>query len=425
MRFNNKHPFVVSATALTFSALTFAAVAMAQPVQMLPMQDGDLAATDLVAPMGLKASSVPTEAVSMSWALPADKALDLGTSGQVAISKEYWIDITAKDLQQGVPIFAQSPGALVRINPAPGDKALAGTPLNPNSLTVLDANKRVFAEGSAMELMASPEQLKAAGSPFVEGTMAFRLRADLGAGPFTLKAANLGEGRYVMHVLDQGSPVELAVKTTRGEYLHGQQLNLDALLQTDGKVGLVGMAMESVEGFVVSPAGRSWPVRFTANDSGAYKASLALDALEAPAPGLWEAHVAVQGKAEGLNLRRYAKVAFQVTVPSARFSGGAEKVALLNGGLALRLGVTTASASRYEVRGVLYGTDAAGAMRPIAVSHSANWLEAGDHALVLSFGQDLLDASGLGAPFEVRDLRLVDQGTMGTLHRQGRGLLIQ
>ena len=59
-----------------------------------------------------------------------------------------------------------------------------------------------------------------------------------------------------------------------------------------------------------------------------------------------------------------------------------------------------------------------------AVAHSAAYLAAGHGALELAFDRELVAASGLRAPFEVRDLRLIDQGNMGLLHRQARGLVI-
>ncbi len=410
--------FFTFSAAAALAAAALVAPASAQQATLLPLTDGDFAATELVAPLGLKATSVPTDAVSMSWALPVDKAIDLKPQAFVASSKEYWIDVTADELKAGVALFAQAPGALVRLNPAPGEKALAA--IDPSALTIVDPAKRAFTDGRAMELVATATQLKAAGSPFVEGTVAFRLRSDLGSGTFTLKAAELSQGRYVMHVLDQHSPVSLKLNTQRSDYLHGDQLIVETALEGAG----LKLEMAAVEGFVVSPAGRSWPVVFAPSGNGAHRASLPLDALEAPARGLWEAHVAVQGKADGQALRRYSKVAFNVAVPSAGLNGRAEKVASQSGALAIRLGVTTATAGRYEVRGVLFGSDADGSMHPLAVGHSADWLQAGDQDLVLSFDRELVKASGLDAPFEVRDLRLVDQGTMGTLHRQARGVWV-
>lgn len=390
-----------------------AAAATAQSVSFLPATDGDLSATTLAAPLGHKAAVVPRDAVAVSFALEADKTLDLVDHPFVATSKEYWIDVSAADLAAGVSVFTHGPGALVRINPAPGETI--ATTLDPRTFVLVDPAKRLRGDGTGMELIATAEQLKAAGTPFAEGTVAFRLRADLGAGTFALKAADLGAGRYVMHVLDHASPLALTVSTERSSYLHGQTLVV--------RVGLAGAKGGTPEGFVASPAGRSWPLTFERGRDGAFEARLVLDAAERPAPGLWEAHVALQGQADGLALRRYGKVAFAVAMPSARLDGSA---ALTDGGASsVRLGLEMAAAGRYEVRGMLFGSDAQGQLLPIAVGHSAAWLEAGHASLELGFDQTLIEASGLGAPFEVRDLRLVDQGTMGLLHRQGRGLRIE
>ena len=90
----------------------------------------------------------------------------------------------------------------------------------------------------------------------------------------------------------------------------------------------------------------------------------------------------------------------------------------------LSLGVEAVAASRYEVRGVLFGSGANGELLPAAVGHAAAWLEPGHGTVELRFDQALVDDSGLRAPFEIRDLRLIDQGTMGLLHRQARGLVL-
>ena len=79
---------------------------------------------------------------------------------------------------------------------------------------------------------------------------------------------------------------------------------------------------------------------------------------------------------------------------------------------------------RYEARGVLYATAADGTLRPAGIAHSAAWLEAGTGSVELAFGREVLDGSELGTPFEVRDLRLIDQVSMGLLHRQERALEI-
>ncbi len=406
MKQNSK---IVFLTVLLAAAL--AVSASARNVEVLAAGPGDLAAADLVAAPGAKALELPREPVALSWALPADKVID-SAEPFTARSREYFVEVSAAELERGVAVLADAPGALVRLNPAPGEKALS--PIDPHALVLTDPAGKAFAAGTGMELVATADQLKAAGAPFVEGTAAFRIAAGLGAGTFELEASGLGGGRYVMHVLDAGSDVTLGLRTGASDYLHGQQL----VVETE----LAGAKLAAVDGFVTSPAGRTWPVAFRAAGKGAYRAALELDALEAPAPGLWEVHVRGHGETAAGPVLRSARTAFNVAVPTARFDGAAALAA--GDPLNLRLGVETANPGRYEVRGVLYGTADGGEREPIAAAHSAAYLAAGHGTLELAFDQALVDASGLRAPFEIRDLRLIDQGAMGLLHRQERGLRI-
>jgi hypothetical protein len=397
-------------------------VAAQGEARFLAAAEGDLVADSLTAPLGLKAASVPRESVTFSWALDAAEALDLAAAPLSVESKEYRLEVTAAELGRGVAVVTGGPGALVRLNPAPGGPVSGGKamlPIDPAGLALTDPAGKVWTAGSGMELIASADKLRAAGAPFVEGTAAFRIRADLGAGVFTLRAAGLdGEARYVLQVLDRASSVSLRLTTLSADYLHGQELRLEAVL-LDGDAAV---AKARFDGYVTSPAGRAWPVTFEPLDGGRLAARLALDGLEAPSEGLWEAHVAAHSLRKGGAVMRSARVPFHVAVPSARFDGEAALSAA--DGLGVRLGVEAASASRYEVRGVLFGTAADGRLLPAAVAHSAAWLEPGHGRLELVFDRAAVEASGLAAPFEVRDLRLVDQGTMGLLHRQARGLVL-
>ena len=92
--------------------------------------------------------------------------------------------------------------------------------------------------------------------------------------------------------------------------------------------------------------------------------------------------------------------------------------------VAVDLGVDVAGPGRYEVRGIVYGTDRAGNLVPFAAAHSAAWLDAAG-SLTLTVEPKLLREAGVRAPFEIRDLRLLDQGRMGVLHRQARGIEIR
>ncbi len=321
---------------------------------------------------------------------------------------------------KGVPIYTTRSGALVRLNPAGEAGVDDKLAIAPESLVLLDAAGKSWGAGSGMDLVVGPEQLKAAGAPFAPGTSAFRIREDLGAGAFTLRAEGLAASseRYVMHVFDRASPITLELTTGNRDYLHGQVLTVEATLA--GGAGSV--RARRMEGFVTSPAGRAWPLRFELAGKGPYSATLVLDAVEAPTPGLWQVHASADGRIGGQAVLRAGRTAFACAVPSARFTGSAQVDRAA--GLGFRLGVDVASAGRYEARGVLYATAADGTLRPAGIAHSAAWLEAGSGALDLTFDRALLAEGGLAAPYELRDLRLVDQVSMGLLHRQERALVV-
>ena len=70
---------------------------------------------------------------------------------------------------------------------------------------------------------------------------------------------------------------------------------------------------------------------------------------------------------------------------------------------------------RYEVRGMLYGTNSKGLLVPAMVTHSAAYMKAGNGQIAMSFDSDILAKSGLHAPFELRNMQLRDQGKMAVL----------
>ena len=418
-----KHTRTSIVALITVLGAGFSSLAMAQ--DLLPAESFDLTAETLVVTPRLKTTEAPREMVKFTRQLDQNTPLKARTEPFLSRSQEYFVDVTAEDLRQGVPLYTTAPGALVRLNPAVVDDESAAfekAAILPSSLVLIDSAGKAYSAGSGMDLMVGPEQLKAAGAPFTEGTSAFRIREELGVGTFELRADGLtakGSRRYVVHVFDRQSAIELRLRTGATDYLHGQTLTVEAKL--DSKSGKVRTG--KVDGFITSPAGRAWPLEFQHAGAGLYRASLVLDAIETPAPGLWEVHASARGLASGSAVLRAVRTAFSCTAPGARFAGAAE-VAATDDQLTIQLAIEAASASRYEARAVLYATASDGSLRPAAIAHSASWLEPGVGALELAFdAQDLADRD-LAAPFEVRDLRLTDQLTMGLLHRQERALAI-
>lgn len=405
----------------TMSLLLFlglAGLAGAQ-TQLQALGASDFAASDLVrlpTEKGLM-PGVSKDAVDFAYALDAsyahdgDLQLDAAPSAFVARSREYFVDVPAASLASGVTIYTTAPGALVRINPRAGEKA--GAAIDGGGLTVKDAAGMEYRAADGFDRLVSAEQLKATGVPFAEGTLAFRLSPAVGVGAITLTAPGLkAAGDYTVHVFDQASPIALKLGADRGDYLHGDHLRVEASFEG------APVKLGDVEGFVTSPAGRAWPLELSA-DGATVLGSLPLDAAAAPGAGLWEVHLAVRGISDGLDVVRSVRTAFAAHLPTAKLDGRVERVRGGGGGVALRFGVEVGTPGRFEVRGVLYGTDASGDLAPMALGHAADWLDASG-SLVLRFPA----VKGFRGPFELRDLRLLDQGRMGVLHRQATALRV-
>lgn len=403
------------------SALSCAAGAAPLAMRLSAPGAADLVTRGLVRLEAAAAAlpDVPREPVTFSQALRADQLLDAVPTGFTARSREAFFEVDAATLRAGATIFTTRPNALVRLHAAAAElRRGRGRELSLDPRRLLVRKDGVeHGAGRGMSLLVDAEQLAVADAPFVEGTTAFRLSPELGAGRFELAAPDVrDDGRYVIQVFEPQSDVVLTLTSERADYLHGDRLRVDATLE--GRAALV----ERAQGFVVSPGGRVFPLGL--ESAGArLSGALVLDALAAPGAGLWEVHLRVEGSVAGARVVRTARTAFACSLPTARLLGGvtSERDAA---GLLVGLAVEVGSAGRYDVRGVLYGTDAGGASRPLALAQSAAWLEPGRGVLSLRFDAALIEKSGLAAPFELRDLRLMDQGRMSLLHRQERALTL-
>jgi len=382
------------------------------------LKTGDLVATQVVQVDASRTlPGVSRDPVAFSFALPAGQKLE-AQAAFVAESREYWMEVSGAQLRSGVAVKTTQPGALLRINPAgkaQQEGRAAKLALDPAALELRSPTGR-FAAGTGMELLVSAEALKESGAPFLEGTTAFRLAPQVGAGNLVLVAPLASDGeRYTVHVFEPTSDFKLNLGTEKADYLNGQSLVVEASLG-DAKGRL---RLSQVDAFVSAPTGRAWPLSLTRQRNGSYRGTLVLDGKEAAPQGLWEVNVVARGDRAGLEVVRGARTAFNCAMNTAAFEGQAG-VSRSKQSLHLELPLQVGSAGRYEARGTLFGTNGKGELVPVAVAHFANWLEAGRGSLSLDF-ENLGDFK---APFEVRDLRLIDQSRMGILHRQDQALVL-
>ena len=395
----------IHSTLLAAAVLAVLSTASAQAAQPLRVAAGDQI------PAGLVAAPLPADEsehapLAFAWAL--DPAQPLQAPGpQAAISRSYWQQVDAAELQRGLELPLSAPDAVIQLSPAPGARALPAS-----SLQVRDPAGR-----SSVARSVDARQLQDAGMPVGDGSSMLRTGTTSATGVYRLQSAQ-AQGRYVVQVLEPNSPLRLEVQASQTQVLAGGNVQLQARLLEDGaSASALRTRRDSLggEALLVAPDGRSWPQRLLRTTDGSLRAQVRIPAEASNTQGLWELQVFAQ--ADGV--LRDGKVAFAVARPTARFIGQAMPDPSSR---QVSLPLQVAAAGRYEARGTLYATAANGQLQPVAQAHAAAWFEGpGRGALVLPFDQAALPA-GFGAPYELRDLQLQDQSRMAPIESRALAL---
>lgn len=396
---------------------SFTGHAADKALSLAPTQAGDLIpatlvdAKSLAADVSTRAPGLSRDTVTFSWAIDEDVAVDFAPNPFQAESREFWTTLEAGKLQRGVDILTTAPGAVVRISPVGGARS---APISLDGLQLIRAG-RSYSGADAVEDMASAQQLHLNAARFPGGSAAFRINRDVGAGAMTLILPRAA-GSALLHVFEPDSSHLLRLAAASDIVLSGSELNISGQFRAEG----IARSPSLVQGIVTAPNGATWPMEFRVSGDG-FQGSVPLEGMAGQGPGLWEAHVfAALSTAEGQVLRD-SRTAFAVSVPTSRLDGNVSQNTESRTGLSFELGVEVSLASRYEIRGVLMGTALDGSQVAVAVGNSAAWLEAGHGTLPLQFDADSMVRHGVGAPYEIRDLRLIRQGDMDLQERRALG----
>lgn len=406
---------------LALASVTFAANAFAASLSLLAPGANDQIPTHIVATVRAKAlassahdgATLDHAPAHYSRALGGDQSLDALPKPYQAQSREFWSDVGESELHAGVSFTTTAPGALIRLSPQDG----RGATLDPASV-MIRSNGRVMSANAISSAVADSDALQRAGMPVARGTLAFRLSANAGVGEMQVSTRQ-ARGRYLVQVLDAGSPFVLDLSADRDTVLVGSTITFHTALTNAGAAH--GLALAS--GIVTAPDGFSADLHFSRNPDGSFNATFTPDAAHSAGPQLWEAQVFSASRSGTLVVLRDAKTAFAVSAPTAQFGSDVQLTSDANG-MNIDLPVNAASASRYQVSGVLFGTGADGALHPAALAQSAQWLNGGSGSIGLHFDAASLSASGLHAPYELHDLRLIDQANMAVIERLQRALAI-
>jgi hypothetical protein len=383
----------------------------ADAMRLLARTSNDQVPTALGAPAigKLATSHLDRAPVAVSWALDAANSLEGRPQAFTSESREYWIDASEAEMQAGLPLALSAPGAVIRISPHGKTRSA----ITASDIQLSVAGRRLD-NASVLHGLASEDELRAAGMDAPQGSIALRLADAVPTGTVRL-ALPTAQGSYLVHVHEPASTLVLKLGAERDSVVGAEPLRIRA--------SLAGATMQRIGGMISAPDGASQDVAFARQADGSYLASVVPDIAHAGDPGLWEVHAFAVSSGK-LAVPRDARTAFAVNVPAARFDGTVMRSD--DAGkreLALRIGVETAMASRYQASAVLYGTGADGHLYPAAIAQSAAWLERGKASLDLRYDASSL-ANALGSPWELRDLRLINQADMGVLERRERALVL-
>lgn len=398
-------------TYLIMGSLLLSHALHAETLQLLPPSNGDLQVLTLRASKAASIGSEDRQPVQFVWPLAQDSALAAPTP-YLADSREFWVDVDAKQLANGYAIHTTSPGALIRVSVAGDAKAGARLP----NIEIEHAGQ-LLSEGNGLQAVADHQALKAAGVEFGRDTQVYKLDDALPAGRFVLRAPKANAG-VLLHVNEPQSDLHLQLQTEASTASAGSSLTVKARLlegEQDKRVDRIG-------GLLTAPNGDSFVIEFKPSAEG-YVAKVRLPKAALAGPELWDVHgfASVSGTAAGVHYLRDAKTSFAMAAGSARFTGSVEKAA--GRAIALNFAVEAASAGRFELRGTLYGTRN-GELVPFAQAHSAAWLEAGAGSIPLNVSSAMLKEAGVSAPFEIRALELNDQSRLAKIEQRAMGLRI-
>ena len=399
-------------------SLALASLASAAELKLIAHSAQDTVPAQISSQTAKATTALESEPVQFAWRLDDAAALQEVATPHLASSKEYWDRRSADELAAGVAIPTTSPGAIVRLSPV-GDASAKAIEARQ---VILRQGDQAFSNGAGMQALADSETLEKGSAPFPAGSTVFRIDPALGAGRFELQAAT-ASGDTVVHVFEPDSPIRLDLKADRVSYLAGSEIRIDAQL-IDGELK---RSVDEITGLVTSPGGQVREIEFSVDKSGGYRAILPADfAAESGIGGLFEVQAFARAKGAQGQVLRDARTAFSYTVPSARFTGSARTVPvrMRDPVVYLEFDVEVAAASRYQIGGVLYGTDKNGSKIPVAMAQRAERLEPGVHGMTLMFGPDVLDGAKAGAPWEIRDLQLVNQADMGLQEQRVQALVL-
>ena len=332
------------------------------------------------------------EPVSFSYKLAADEKLNFEVQKNITSSRQYWLDSTAKILAKGINLPVSGGNTIIRISPLTNNK----------SVQLSAANIHILNNGieKSLNVFADSKELNNTGLAFRDSSIALKVQSQ--AGHLNLKVdSNMGDTPFVIHVFEPESDYVLSLAATKMSFAANQKITINSDFLNANK-----NMQASLQGYISRPDGSVLgELNFIQDKKGGYSADLNAVGAQGLAHGLWEAHIFAKGIDKGVEIMRDAKIGFAVKLNTAAFDNSLNLTKN-----SIQLGINVGLAGRYEVRGVLMGTDPKSQqLQPIAMTMAANWLTAGSQSISLPLDRKFIAESQLVAPYAIRGIQLNNQ----------------
>lgn len=310
--------------------------------------------------------------------------------------------ISLEQLQHGIIISTQAPGAVVRITPLQNKsipELLIKTPGN-QLLTVKEASS----------LYNQDEAFGNHPLAITKHQTMLQIKPELGYGKFLLKSKNINtknSDSYMINVLDKFSITYLQVETDSLHYQYGDKLTASISLHND----ITEYDVNDIDARLVGPQGQVVPLKLTKIKSNEFEGTATLDSELNDHGENWYLETDVQTEYGQEIIRRSGHTAFSYSIPSASLMNVKK---LSSKPLTFVVTVDVATASRYALQSVLFQKNGKGEARPIQTSQRAQWLEPGKHVIQFTFdNSNQLSEDSLYLGY----LRLIDYGQLKTVYQ--------
>jgi hypothetical protein len=410
---------------LLFSTFLFAG----DTFQLMSSQRGDFSPEKLSGRvLNTRTFNQSHESVNFSWPMNPDQKINFDQKPAVVESRAYSMDISPRKLEGGIEIYTTAPGALVRIHAVMEDGETLDSDnsyaLQPRNLILVDNAQNMYRGEQALISFIDQDQLDEAGiAP--EGTTMFQINPRLGTGVFTLHIDQYRSSAPLrIHVLEKSSAYTLAIQMEQSIVFESSKVTVYGTM-ANSRNRRVHPQVNELRASLISPSGESYPMRIS-EQRGRYAATASLPEKLSVEEGLWEVALTADiTNARRLRIRRDARTAFALTIPTARFTGQVEVTQPVedNPVLSMAFEVETSQPARLEVKGYLYGTDEKGELTPMVMVNAADFMEESGW-IEVSIPSSTLKETELKAPYKLMGLTLRDQSHMQILSLLKEALIL-